>query len=291
MAKQLAVNLLKGLGISHISLPIRIFEPRSTIQRIVDFWSHTSDMFNKAKNEKDPVERLKWVIAASISSYYLCTNQNKPFNPLLGETHQGSFPDGSRFYCEHTSHHPPISHYLLEGPNEDWRMSGYYEYIGSISGNSLTSGFRGPTTLEFKDGTKIRFHLPDFRISGALYGDRVLEGTGTLCFQDMTNNLKAVILMNTYKEKGMFNKSVTGSKTGFEGVIYKVIAEKNTPIKFGKKQELPDDLKKLKDMEKKLCDISGGFLDEISFSGKQFWNINNDKPLRQIPQTASQAIY
>ena len=31
VAKQLAVNLLKGLGISHISLPIRIFEPRSTI--------------------------------------------------------------------------------------------------------------------------------------------------------------------------------------------------------------------------------------------------------------------
>jgi hypothetical protein len=31
VAKQLAVNLLKGLTISHISLPIKIFEPRSSI--------------------------------------------------------------------------------------------------------------------------------------------------------------------------------------------------------------------------------------------------------------------
>lgn len=31
VAKQLAVNLMKGLSISHISLPIKIFEPRSSI--------------------------------------------------------------------------------------------------------------------------------------------------------------------------------------------------------------------------------------------------------------------
>lgn len=31
VAKQLAVNLMKGLSISHISLPIKIFEARSSI--------------------------------------------------------------------------------------------------------------------------------------------------------------------------------------------------------------------------------------------------------------------
>lgn len=39
VAKQLALTLLKGLTIAHISLPIKIFEPRSSIQRIVDLWS------------------------------------------------------------------------------------------------------------------------------------------------------------------------------------------------------------------------------------------------------------
>ena len=39
VVKQLAVNVLKGLSISHISLPIKIFEPKSSIQRIVDLWT------------------------------------------------------------------------------------------------------------------------------------------------------------------------------------------------------------------------------------------------------------
>ena len=31
VAKQLVVNAMKGLSISHMSLPIKIFEPRSSI--------------------------------------------------------------------------------------------------------------------------------------------------------------------------------------------------------------------------------------------------------------------
>jgi hypothetical protein len=37
---------------------------------------------------------MKNVITFSMSSIYLCTSQSKPFNPLLGETHQGTFDDG-----------------------------------------------------------------------------------------------------------------------------------------------------------------------------------------------------
>jgi len=47
----------------------------------------------------------------------MCTGQNKPFNPLLGETLQGHYDDGTTFYCEHTSHHPPISNFLVEDPD------------------------------------------------------------------------------------------------------------------------------------------------------------------------------
>ena len=120
------------------------------------------------------MERLKWVITSQVASYWVCTGQDKPFNPLLGETNQGSFSDGSRYYCEHTTHHPPISHYLLEGPNGIFRMSGYYEFIGKMTGNAFISGLRGPCTLEFADGVVIRFNAPDFKITGALYGERVV---------------------------------------------------------------------------------------------------------------------
>lgn len=41
----------------------------------------------------------------------MCCGQNKPFFRLLGETLQGHYDDGTTFYCEHTSHHSPISNF------------------------------------------------------------------------------------------------------------------------------------------------------------------------------------
>jgi hypothetical protein len=38
VVKEFAKKFLRGLGISHMSLPVRIFEPRSTIQRVADYF-------------------------------------------------------------------------------------------------------------------------------------------------------------------------------------------------------------------------------------------------------------
>ena len=106
---------------------------------------------------------------------------------MLGETNHGKFADGSQYFCEHTSHHPPITHYLLEGPNGSYRLYGYYEFIGKMGKNSLTSGLRGPCTAEFPDGTKIRFNAPDFKLGGTIYGERTIEGCGSIVFEDLAN--------------------------------------------------------------------------------------------------------
>jgi len=65
---------------------------------------------------------------------------------------QGSFKDGTKYYCEHTSHHPPITNFLLEDPNGKFKMYGYYEIVGKMGNNCLFSGLRGPNTIEFSDG-------------------------------------------------------------------------------------------------------------------------------------------
>ena len=44
----------------------------------------------------------------------------KPFNPILGETLQAELPDGSEIYCEHTSHHPPVSNFHLLAPDSKY---------------------------------------------------------------------------------------------------------------------------------------------------------------------------
>ena len=117
-----------------------------------------------------------------------------------------------------------------------------------MGGNSLTSGLRGPCKLEFKDGTVIRFNAPDFKLSGTVMGERTIECVGSLVFQDLKNNIKAVVQLGTFKETGFWTKTQSGSKTGIEGIIYKVKASDNELIKFGKNQDLPTDINKLKDI-------------------------------------------
>ena len=82
---------MKGLTLSHISLPIKIFEPRSSIQRIVDIWSFGPKFLKQASESYNHLERLKLVIAFALSGIYICTSQFKPFNPILGETLQAQF--------------------------------------------------------------------------------------------------------------------------------------------------------------------------------------------------------
>ena len=79
-------------------------------------------------------------------------------------------------------------------------MYGYYEVAGKFNGtNSFISGLRGPNNIIFKDGTHIRFGYPSYKLGGVAMGDRTIEYTGSCVFEDLTNNLKAIMVMNTYK--------------------------------------------------------------------------------------------
>lgn len=152
VVKQLATVLLRGQTIAHISLPIKIFEPRSSIQRIVDIWSFAPLFLKQAADTNNHLERFKKVIAFAVSSLYICTSQYKPFNPILGETFQGNFSDGTQIYCEHTSHHPPVTNFLVQPENKGYEYWGHYEFTGSMGTNSLKSGLRGPNNIKFADG-------------------------------------------------------------------------------------------------------------------------------------------
>jgi hypothetical protein len=99
-------------------------------------------------------------------------------------------------------------------------MSGYYEITGKMSTNSFTSGLRGPNDIIFKDGHHIRFGFPSYRLGGTVYGERSIEAIGSCTFEDLTNNRKAVVLMNTFKKTGWIRSTTTGSKDQVVGLIY-----------------------------------------------------------------------
>jgi len=83
-----AKQLLEGKNIVSVSLPVRIFEARSTLHRISDNWGTGSKYFNKIANLSNPIERMKNYIAFAISGLHMGIKQLKPFNPILGETYQ-----------------------------------------------------------------------------------------------------------------------------------------------------------------------------------------------------------
>lgn len=54
--------LREGINLTKISLPVKVFEPRSFLQRVTDNWAYI-DLLEKAVYAKDPIERLQYVVS------------------------------------------------------------------------------------------------------------------------------------------------------------------------------------------------------------------------------------
>jgi hypothetical protein len=217
-----------------------------------------------------------------MSGLYLCCSQFKPFNPILGETLQAKFSDGTEIYAEHTCHHPPITHFHLHPSDKSYEYWGYYEFTANMSANSLKSGLRGPNNIRFADGQHIKFKVPDFKLGGTVMGERTLEATGTVYFEDITNNFKAVIILSTYKKSGFWTKTQSGKRDEYVGVVYHcdpiVDHMASGKLLYSKGALEINDLSKIKDMIKPICDIKGSWLRSLTIGNKKYWDINEEVP-------------
>ena len=72
---QAAANVFSGQSIIGISLPVRIFEPRSLLERICIWYGYAPIFLKEAAQHSDPVERFKLVIAFALSSLYCSVKQ------------------------------------------------------------------------------------------------------------------------------------------------------------------------------------------------------------------------
>lgn len=175
----------------------------------------------------------------------------------------------------------------MHPPNRSYEFYGFYEFTGQMGANSLKSGLRGPNNVKFHDGQHIRFKAPDFKLGGTVMGDRTIEGTGHVVFEDLTNNYKAVIIFSTYKKSGFWKKTETGKRDEYVGLIYQCEPIKNPDasarLLYSKNAPEITDLKSLKDIVKPICDISGSWLHHLIIDGKKYWDIDRDIPNRFIP--------
>ena len=160
----------------------------------------------------------------------------------------------------------------MQGPNYSFEFWGNYEFVASLGANSLKSGLRGPNNIKFADGHHIRFKAPDFKLGGTVMGERSIEATGNVFFEDLTNNYKAVVILGTYQSTGFFKKTVSGSKDEYKGLLYEcepiLNIQASARMLYSKKAIEVTKLTDIKDLVRPICEINGSWLKNLVISNK-----------------------
>lgn len=254
-----------------VSLPVKIFEPKSTLQRITEYWSFAPMFISTASKTVDVTEKLKYVVCFAVAGLYPSSKQLKPFNPLLGETFEGFFEDNSSIYCEHISHYPSVTRFLIDDVNKKYRISGYYEYNSKAKsmGGKLSFSQKGPNRVDFIGDNHIIFNMPKLKLLNCRSDTKRSNiWKSVMVFVDIKNNLKAIIRFGNNQER----------VNNFEGYIINHIFPKN--YKFDIDEEIKLTKKLFKDTKslQKICRIHGNWLENLTFDNKTYWNINTHSP-------------
>ena len=276
-------QILKACFGRKISLNVKLFEPKSILQTITDYWCYLPKFIPLANTTNiTPIERMKIIMAFGVSGLFLNAKQLKPFNPLITETFQGifesnenNFIENTEVYCEQISNYPTISRFLVR--DSKILMSGYYDLSVGFEnfGSKIVTYTKGRTTILFKKiNEEISYTMPDAKILNAISEkDRSAYYINVMIFFDIKNNLKGIIKFGE-------NKNIIHE---IKGIIFKFNYPKNFKIDYDyeKSKALKiniNNLKKNKEKIEILDTIEGSWLGQFKSKNIVYWDIDIDKP-------------
>ena len=187
-----------NLNLLSLSMPVRMFEPRSYLQKLADVWVYPAFLSAAADPACPPERRLQlvstWFVAGLQHVYQ---SWRKPFNPVLGETWAAGLADGTRIFMEQVAHHPPVSAFEMAGPGGSYTFTGISQPDVSYKGADVKTTAKGTRRLTFAAdaGTgrgAISIAYPHYWMRGVIgsglpRGEMVgvatltYEGTGLVC--------------------------------------------------------------------------------------------------------------
>ncbi|RLN90339.1 hypothetical protein BBJ28_00013208 [Nothophytophthora sp. Chile5] len=269
--KSAGAKILEGKSAVSLSLPVRIFEPRTSLERVVDLMLFAPTFLNKAHAQTDALERFKYVMTFAVAGLQHSVGQMKPFNPILGETFQSTLNDGTDVSCEHTSHHPPISNFQLTG--DKYSIAGFVLWHATVSlkSNALLNTNKGPVRVSFPEvadglpATTITYNLPYLQIGGMMWGDRTVDIMGQMLFEDKRNHLQCELRLNPDEKKSM-GGMFSSSKTPTDFVRGVILDTSVSP-------------------PRELCEVSGSWLHELRFGDSQapYWSFDKHHSGYMVP--------
>jgi hypothetical protein len=275
--KKLTSLLLEGKSFVNLSLPIRIFEPRAQSERMCDSLHFFPYYLEVAAQTTDPVERIKLILTPLFATFHHCLSQYKPFNPLLGETYQGTIGPRTEIYLEHISHYPPINAYYIVNPL--FKIYGKWTFDAKFGTNKFETINHGFMTVEFHDGMKIKCNLPIGQINGTLVGDRTFKFIHSFFAFEEISQTKGVITFSDGKSKNGFfsNMFAKGGRIDVvQGQVYiydRALHEKQLAQSW---HSMLKQASKMSDSLKTISTISGSWLNELRFDDKVYWNLARD---------------
>jgi hypothetical protein len=180
MVKKFGTNIFTGQGIQNMSLPIHIFDPRSTLEAFAFNYKLSPNYLDKIGDASN-LERLKLITTYFLSVINTMMQGGKPFNPILGETFQAKIGD-SLVYCEQTSHHPPIYNFYVKNPN--FIVYGYNQMDINSGAKAMTFRNKGKYFLKTNDGNIYSVHFPQCNIMGLMIGNRYINFSHSMMIED-----------------------------------------------------------------------------------------------------------
>ena len=257
-----------------VSLKVKLFEPKSVLQRVTDYWSLLPKLVNPTYSPTmTPLERMKHIMAFAVGGLYIPTKQLKPFNPLIDETFEGVFQNdeyNTKIYAEQISNYPTVSRFY--GINSELRLHGFVDLSVKTEGfgTRCTFNTKGHVNLEYlKLGEKISYIFPTVKMLKLTSEEgRSSYWQNCLVIVDVKNNLKGVVRLGR-------NPRIIHEVEGYiiefpfpEG--YKL--DYNTEQDFGNNYKISDETYKV------LSTCAGSWLEKLSFDGKKYWDINTMVP-------------
>ncbi|CDW86164.1 UNKNOWN [Stylonychia lemnae] len=241
LIKQIGKQLITGnFNLTNTSFPIKCMSHKTILELIASVTCVGPAYLNAAAFAEDPVERMKYVMTASVAFVYPTHHFDKPLNPVLGETFQAELPDGSNVYMEQTCHKPPISHVLLEGPDQNYTWSGYSGFSAKAYLNSIVLNVYGSKQIIFKDGTKIVYNNQGDAFNNTFFGILNHQINGRIEFKDEQNGVTAYYEIGNNKKK---------AQDFFTGEIFL--------------------------NNKKVSDVSGNYMGYIEFDKQRYWDLRD----------------
>jgi hypothetical protein len=207
---------------------------------------------DRAYASDSPEICLSYITIGVIASFHLYLQAKKPWNPTLGETYVGQWPNGTTMFAEQVSHHPPVSAVQITSPLNHWRIDAHMCF--DIDSGLLKTDIKqkGWTRLSFDDGSTYEWEFPTIRVVGILKGERVVRVKGPFRMKDITHNLEVHIKISPKASKVRHIKNPRA--TTIWGGVRRHGAEKDA---F-------------------LTRITGDYADAVFIDGEPVWRLESD---------------